>query len=83
MKFIIVVFSVLISIVLARNPRCPEGASELPLVDESDCTKFYKCRADNGELVRFDCNPGLEFDPNILVRIYYFKLIMIHVPPKS
>lgn len=70
MKLLIVIALCAVGLALAdRDPRCPilgpnDDVTHVP--HESDCTLFYKCDA-NGELHLMQCEPGLEFNPDLMV----------------
>lgn len=69
-KIVVVILTIgIVSCENDRDPRCPaQSINEQAIYysHESDCTKFYQCRAD-GELILLECPPGLHFNPRINV----------------
>lgn len=62
MKFVAVFLFAVLSIALARDPRCPENDTYLLPFPHDDCTKFYQCDV-GGVAWEFQCDPELVFDP--------------------
>lgn len=66
-NFVLILCSVLLTGISARDPRCPLDPNDPPyFAHETDCQLYYQCDA-AGNANQQQCELGTEFHPELFV----------------